>query len=110
MPGSAADRRRAVKSRVGLVAAEAGGADAVVRAGKAAVAATAAPLVTVAVAVVLLVLAKPKLSKEHLAAVERMAALWEASPRAAVHGPRSLPEMHSPLPLSPASAPAWLLR
>ena len=51
MPGSAADRRRAVKSRVGLVAAEAGGADAVVRAGKAAVAATAAPLVTVAVAV-----------------------------------------------------------
>ena len=72
------------------MAAEAGEADTVVRAGKAAVAATVALLVTVATAAApaaVLGVAKaclvqchsPKLSEEHLAAVERVEALWEAS-------------------------------
>ena len=87
------------------------------RAGEAATAATAALLVTVAIAAapaaVLVMAAKaaaPAKLSERLAAVEGMEALLEASPRAAVHGPRPPPEMHSPPPLSPALAPAWLLR
>ena len=87
MPGSAADRRRAGQSRVGLVAAEASEADTVVRAGEAAVAATAALLVTVAIAAepaaVLVMAAVAAKVAEHLAAVEGMEALWEALPRAA---------------------------
>ena len=63
------------------MAAEASEAEAVVRAGEAATAATAALLVTVAIAAapaaVLVTVAAAKLSKERLAAVERMAALWE---------------------------------
>ena len=102
------------------MAAEASEADTVVRAeraGEAATAATAALLVTVAIAAapaaVLVMAAKaaaPAKLSERLAAVEGMGALLEASPRAAVHGPRPPPEMHSPPPLSPALAPAWLLR